>query len=107
MFRLATALFIAAMLLPNSDLGNRTTIIGAGQATTIEVSALDGLSAAKSIYDDLSGFCERNHETCVTGKALIGQLETKAREGLVMLSDGPAEKQPTNPDEILTGSIEQ
>lgn len=97
MFRLVTALFIAFMLLPSTNTGD--------QRATVEVSTFDGLSAAKSVYDDLSGFCDRNHETCVTGKLLVEQLETKAREGLGTISARLEDEKPANSDTTLTGSI--
>ena len=97
MIRLATALFIAFMLLPSANPGE--------QRATIEVSTFDGLSAAKSVYDDLSGFCDRNHETCVTGKLLLDQLEAKARESLGVLSAKLEDEKPVNSDATLTGSI--
>ena len=97
MFRLAIALFIAVMLLPTDEVGDRTA--------SIEVSTLEGLNAIKSVYDDLSGFCERNYETCVTGNALIGQAETKVRQSLGVLSSSIAENKPAKSDALLTGSI--
>lgn len=50
-----------------------------GQAT--ETSTLDALMAVKDTVSDMGGFCERNSETCETGKSFLGSLGERARDG--------------------------
>lgn len=44
-------------------------------------STLDGVFAFQSTLNDLSGFCDRNPETCATGKTFFAGLKDKALEG--------------------------
>jgi len=48
-------------------------------------STMDALSAFKGALVDLGGFCERNEETCETGKAFFSSLGVRARDGAGML----------------------
>lgn len=44
-------------------------------------SVLDALIAVKSTIADLGNFCDRNPDTCETGKSVVGNLGVKARDG--------------------------
>lgn len=48
-------------------------------------SSLDALLAVKSTLHDFGGFCERNPDTCTTGRAFVSSLGSKARDGAKML----------------------
>jgi len=48
-------------------------------------SHLDTLSALRGTLADLSGFCDRNQETCATGRYFFSSLGTRARDGAGML----------------------
>jgi len=43
------------------------------------------LLAVKSTLHDFGSFCERNPDTCTTGRAFVASLGTKARDGAKML----------------------
>lgn len=44
-------------------------------------SMLDGIFAFKSTVNDMGGFCDRNPETCITGKSFFSTIKDKALEG--------------------------
>jgi hypothetical protein len=79
MFLLKTLFWLSLVIL----------LIPAGQATISagrsEISKFEMLSAAKTVWNDLSAFCERNQETCETGNQLVAQFGDKARNGAKML----------------------
>ena len=49
------------------------------------VSLVNAFMAAQATVADLSGFCERNPDVCVTGGAAIGIVAEKAENGVQML----------------------
>ncbi len=49
------------------------------------VSLVNAFVAAQATIADLSGFCDRNPDVCVTGGAAIGLLAEKAENGVEML----------------------
>lgn len=68
------------------------------------------LGFAQTAYSDARGFCGRNPEACITGVALLGTFEAKARTGARMLYGwvGPTDaSKPVAPlaDSIATGSL--
>ncbi len=78
------------------------------------VSTGETMVAAQALLADLSRFCERNEDACVTGKELLGQLGAKAKTGARGLFDYLEEQQgetaaQTQPapvaDETNTGSV--
>ena len=80
MFRLVIAICIAVLLMPVDPDGVQLQETSTSDATTSqEVSSLDVLSAAQSIYSDVSTFCHRNEETCETAKAF-------AKKSIVVLA---------------------
>ena len=101
MFRLMVALGVATLLLPTE------TITQNEEKAPVEVSALDTFGAAQSVLNDVMTFCERNEETCITGKALA----TKAAHGLKSTIGQVVQPQSAQPetaastDAISTGSI--
>lgn len=61
------------------------------------VTALQALVAARAAVADLSGFCERNPDVCVTGNAAFQVFTEKAQNGARLLyryfeEDHPAAK---------------
>jgi len=48
-------------------------------------STMDTLRAVRGAIADLGGFCQRNEETCETGKAFFASLGVRARDGAGML----------------------
>lgn len=84
MFRLIIALGVATVLLPAE------TITGKPDTTkkveNVEVSTYDTFSAAHSIYSDVTSFCDRNEETCITARALATSAVSKVRSGLNQLA---------------------
>ena len=49
------------------------------------VSALEALSAARSTVNDLSQFCDRNPDVCVTGGSAFHVFADKMRTGVKLL----------------------
>lgn len=49
------------------------------------VSLVNAFMAAQATVADLSGFCDRNPDVCVTGGAAIGIFAEKAENGVQML----------------------
>lgn len=76
MFRLIMALGVAAVLLPAE------TITDKKQAETVKVSTYDTFNAAHSLYSDVLSFCDRNEETCITGKAIATNMVHTIRGSL-------------------------
>ena len=70
------------------------------------LSAMDTLSAANSLYQDVTRFCERNEEACITGKMLALNLATQARSALNTIG-GSKETPQTDmvQDDVVTGSV--
>jgi hypothetical protein len=78
MFLVRTAfwLSIVVLLLPaDADSGDQAP----------RVSAFEAISAARSTVDDLSQFCERNPDVCVTGGSAFHVFADKVRFGAKML----------------------
>jgi len=70
-----TLIFVAiAFLTPHPDQNNQDETAGS-------YSALDALFVVRNTMADLGNFCERNPETCETGKSFFGSLGAKARDG--------------------------
>ncbi len=51
------------------------------------VTVVNALLAAKVTIGDLSGFCDRNPDVCVTGSAAFDLFAQKAENGVRMLYD--------------------
>ena len=49
------------------------------------VSLVNAFMAAQATVADLSGFCDRNPDVCVTGGAAIGIFAEKAENGVEMI----------------------
>ncbi len=106
MFRLIIALGLAAVLLPAETIREKS----ANQKTvpTAEITTYDTFSAAHSIYSDISSFCERNVETCITGKALAQSAMMTVRGTLSKFTDQQdAGNSSTEVDQIKTSSIQK
>lgn len=75
-------------------------------------STVDALLAVKDTVSDLGGFCDRNAETCETGKSFLGSLGERARDGAKIAYEyldktfGTQKNEPQDkPENINTGSI--
>lgn len=88
MFRLIIALGVAAVLLPAETLTEAEKIETA--EVSPQVSTYDAFNAAHSLYADVTSFCERNEETCITGKALATKAVKTISSSLKQLADGSA-----------------
>ena len=77
------------------------------------VTTMETVGLAQSVANDISSFCDRNEETCITGKVLVSQMGAKAREGARIVYTwlderyGNSEGIAGNSDQINTGSIGQ
>lgn len=76
------------------------------------MNTVEALLAVKNTVNDLGNFCERNSDTCETGKTFFGSLGERARDGARLAyeyldrtfgSDKSDNKIP--PENISTGSI--
>ena len=76
------------------------------------MNTVEALLAVKNTVNDLGNFCERNSDTCETGKTFFGSLGERARDGARLAyeyldrtfgSDRSENKIP--PENINTGSI--
>jgi hypothetical protein len=71
------------------------------------VSFIEGLVAARAVAADLSNFCERNPDVCVTGNAALQVFAEKAQNGAKMLyhylDQDPGESAPKDDQGTLTG----
>ena len=76
------------------------------------MNTVEALLAVKDTVNDLGNFCERNSDTCETGKTFFGSLGERARDGARIAyeyldrtfgSDKGENKLP--PENINTGSI--
>lgn len=77
MFLLRSAFWLTVVILlipadPQSGEAPRVTVVNA-------------LMAARATVDDLSGFCERNPDVCVTGSAAVDVFAEKAENGVEMI----------------------
>lgn len=79
MFKLIIALGVAGVLLPAETV---TGTISETAENTPQVSTYEAFSAAHSLYADITSFCERNAETCQTGKAIASNAAHKITSGL-------------------------
>jgi hypothetical protein len=71
------------------------------------VSFIEGFVAARAVAVDLSNFCERNPDVCVTGNAAFQVFAEKAQNGAKMLyrylDQEPSNPQPNDDQGTLTG----
>ena len=71
------------------------------------VSLIEGMVAARAVAADLSSFCERNPDVCVTGTAAFQVFAEKAQNGAKMLyrylDDSANEEAPAEGQGTLTG----
>jgi Family of unknown function (DUF5330) len=100
MFVLRSAfwLTILVMLLPADP------VTGAAPRLTI----VDAVTAARETIADLSGFCQRNRDVCVTSGAAIQLVAERAENGVEMIYeflDGPSEPQDRAAGEVRRGTL--
>jgi hypothetical protein len=72
------------------------------------VGALQALDAAQATVADLSSFCDRNPDVCVTGSAAFRVFSEKAQNGVRILRgylESPGEKSAPNRD--ASGTLEK
>jgi Family of unknown function (DUF5330) len=60
------------------------------------VTVVNAFLAAKATISDLSGFCDRNPDVCVTGSAAFDLFAQKAENGVRMLYDYLNERKKPN-----------
>ena len=72
LLRAAFWLSLAVLLLPSGE---------DGQPQTAQVSTGEAIYAAQTFVADISGFCERNPDTCQTGEQALKTFGSKARYG--------------------------
>ncbi len=85
LLRAAFWLSVVVMLLPaDSNTGDKAP----------RVSALEALSAAQSTVSDISQFCDRNPDVCVTGGSAFHVFADKVRFGAKMLYGYFGDKEP-------------
>jgi len=109
MFRLIMALAVAGVLLPaetikQTENSNNTHITNVNSNTS-PVSTQETMSAIYSLYADITRFCDRNEETCETGKALSQNALGTVRNTLDNLIND--ENSHADIDKTLTGSVEK
>lgn len=76
------------------------------------MNTVEALLAVKDTVNDLGNFCERNSETCKTGKTFLGSLGGRARDGAKIAYDyldrtfgAQEDEEQIQPEQIETGSI--
>lgn len=89
MFLLRTAFWLSLviLLLPTGQHAGED----ADTAQNPGVTASDAFDVARSAYSDLSGFCDRNPQTCETGSAALRTFGQKAQYGARMVYEYLAE----------------
>lgn len=60
---------------------------GPDESSTAGISPVKAFFAAQSTISDLSGFCDRNPETCATGGQAIARIGEKAKVSAKILID--------------------
>lgn len=60
---------------------------GPDESRTAGISPVKAFFAAQSTISDLSGFCDRNPETCATGGQAIARIGEKAKVSAKLLID--------------------
>lgn len=78
LIRAAFWLTVVVMLLPADP---------PTKENTIQVNPIEAIGAARDTVADVSGFCERNRDACVTGGAVMDLLVRKARYGIRKASE--------------------
>ena len=92
LLRAAFWLSVVVVLLPaDSDTGDKAP----------RISALEALTAAESTVADVSQFCDRNPDVCVTGGSAFHVFSEKVRYGVKMLY-GVFGERPTGSADTVT-----
>ena len=99
MLRLIIALGVAAVLLPAE------TITRSNTTEMSKVSTYDTFSAAQSLYADVTSFCDRNEEACITGKALVASAVHTIKGSINQIAQEP--DQTGSLDTITTSSVKK
>lgn len=83
-----------------------------GSAPDQYMNTVEAFLAVKDTFNDLGNFCERNSETCKTGRTFFGSLGERARDGARLAYEyldrtfGSDKTKPEfAPEKISTGSI--
>jgi hypothetical protein len=75
LLRCAFWLSLVVLLIPIGETSNENT--GANRS----VSTFEAIGAAHSTWQDVRGFCDRNPDTCATGRVFADDFAAKARTG--------------------------
>jgi hypothetical protein len=78
LIRAAFWLTIVVLLLPADPPSSNSTT---------QVNAFQAIGAARDTVADVSSFCDRNPDTCVTGNAVFDLLARKVRFGVRKVSE--------------------
>ncbi|MEM7068246.1 MAG: DUF5330 domain-containing protein [Pseudomonadota bacterium] len=84
MIRLILALGVAGALWPIDHPDSSVSM--PPKRMEFELSSMEILNAAYSIYEDVGSFCERNTETCITGAEAFNTVYTNVQS---RLNSGP------------------
>ena len=106
MFKLIIALGVAFLLLPADLVTEKPEDFSAAVALAAEFDSMDTLNAILSTYEDVASFCDRNVETCATGKAMINHAVIVANSSISQFSktvENEAVSEASDP--VTTGSI--
>lgn len=105
MFRLIVALGVATILLPAEAVTSIETVQSEGKKLEkVEVSTFDALYAVQSLYSDITSFCDRNAETCNTGKNIANNTVDSIRS---TIKTAGVNDTPKPNEQIKTGSVEK
>lgn len=105
MFRLIIALGVAGVLLPAETVTGTTPH---KSEAAPQVSTYEAFSAAQSLYTDITTFCDRNAETCQTGRAIASSAAHKISNGLKQISSKDSrEDTPSSLDLTHTGAVQK
>jgi hypothetical protein len=69
------------------------------------VSAFQAISAAHDAFSDVSQFCQRNPDTCVTGSAALQVFGDKLRTGVKLISSAFANHKTDGAQTAGTGTL--
>lgn len=83
-FIFKTSLFLVAVLVVISFFAGPSS---KGQNQPGNLNTLDTLSAIRDTVSDLGNFCDRNAETCKTGKVVLNSIGERVRNGAKVTYD--------------------
>lgn len=82
LFRILFWIVIVILILPAPSEPR-----GKSEAAAPGVTVTRAVGAARATVSDMAGFCQRNAEVCVTGRAALTSFWAKARYGAGLLAE--------------------